>query len=218
MRTIELIGRRARCANLKTDMSMERRQEAAASRLEADNALLETLPGYQNASELQQNKMRGTLVVQELANLPADDDNLAAREEIRRMYCYAAVGALENGGVIWGDGMPFMNPEFFKGAVYARTSDLGELETMIENIGYPCVVFVGEKDPRELASGEADVQHYMHHAALALGRDNSGDMRLWEKTGGGVMHPYHLGKLREMFEHFSKDGPMVWSVRPLREG
>lgn len=196
--------------------------DRSAKDLERDYALLESLEGYQKLTEEQKNIVRGTLLVQKWSDLPPMEaeylgiDREKAREHILPKYCHLAVAALETKGLAERVG----GNKFFDGD-YRPLETLDQVEKLVTDAGFPCVIHVGSKDPMTIDPNYEAAWAGVQHTCLALGRDKQGNIIVWEKDGSG---PYSLTPLKVVYALHQntthrEDEPApktFWAARPLR--
>lgn len=132
-----------------------------------------------------------------------------SQNHVYQWFCSAVVSALEKAEPIKleSGSAEVLDRTFFEGFEYHDNIETeADLETFIEL----------EVNPAEmpLVLDVAGAQFSGLHNALLLGRDQEGNVVVWEKIG--FSKPYRLTTLKQIFAEY---GPgLNWGVRPLRTG
>ena len=124
-----------------------------------------------------------------------------------------AVASLESEGVNLGD-IRLKDKDFFD-AEYNEAGSVDELIDRLNRFGYPCVVHL-KSPPYGNSKG------YVAHSFLVLGKDDKGDIVVWEKNA--PRKKYQVESLKVTFEankgwnwRETQEKPMIYGIRKLRD-
>lgn len=200
--------------------------------------LLESLEGFSKLSERQQRLIRLSLYVQqravrfkegtrmspntkrflgveieEVKRLHEEDSKLISnrlsREQVANWYCHLSAYVLETENIDVS-GLKLIPDDFFD-AEYFDVSQYDEVESRVLDVGFPCVVHIGNPD----IDYYANVEDRMVHTCVALGKDDQGQIIVWEKMNYGL--PYRTTTLSDVFNSYTKLKTVryKWGIRPL---
>lgn len=205
---------------------MSEAYEKAGRELEAQCRLLESLQGYDELTKRQQNIVRGSLVVQKMLETGTETGPVT-RAFKENMYCHTTIAALENPEAMTLEDMRVIPPDYYEATSgYEYLEDYKKVEAFVESAGFPCVVLLAAEDPTKLDPTIEPPMHVMRHSCVALGRDASGEIIIWEKQN--ISRPYRLIPLRQVYDEYklhNKPDPniegrprLMWGTRPLKTG
>lgn len=160
--------------------------------------LLRQTEGYQKLSRRQQQMLTTPLYMEERVNR-TDPENYETsknifQEHTRQFNCHRAVYSIEHEELFTEEGLearlpghgPLEKDQYYSRGRYLIKSGqtLDDVSKHIEDAGFPCVVIMGEAPDRPL------------HSLIALGKDDGGQIILWEKENLGK--PYGLVRLNDV--------------------
>lgn len=128
-----------------------------------------------------------------------------SQSHISEHYCHSVICNLEQGETI--PALPVRPPREFFQADYKGVQNKDELIKIVEQCGFPCVVFIDgfAQIPRRSDAPSP------YHSFLALGHVQNGDILTWEKLRVGC--PYRVTTLDEIYTYQSSS--LFWGVRRL---
>jgi len=181
-------------------------------RLEKSITILKATEGFAVLSSEQRRIIRLTLYITERANrnlvpgmksMGAVGPYSGCRRHLIDRNCHSSLAGVEVENILAvdPDNIP---PDYFE-ANYHDSEKLNEIESKIENFGFPCVVITS------LEGGNENGENTKEHSFLALGR-YKGNIIVWEKTG--FDYPYRVTTLKE--EHSKYGRGHFWGLRKLR--
>jgi hypothetical protein len=202
---------------------MEEKLRKAGENIETQIALLESLEGYAKLTERQQNIIRGSFVLQQMIETGTETGPVT-RAFMNNMYCHSSISALENKEAETLEAMRAIPPDYyFSQSGYGEAEDFSALQRAVESTGFPCVILFASTDPTRIDVVKESPVHSLMHSCLALGRDKSGNIIVWEKMSLGGR--YGLLPLREVHNAYLKlTAPdpnerklgFLFGVRPLK--
>lgn len=186
-------------------------------------AQLEKLEGFQKLNERQQRYIKNSFYVDQrarrLENLDSMDDYKASDHHMDFWYCHAAAAAVEE--AVAGPRTAPYDGSFFEGNYVAlpKHRPRQHVENLIDKAGFPCVVLMSQNETYEHGLSVEELEDDQIHSFLALGRNEAGEIMIWEKQG--LASPYRLVPLQKVFEDYDYSPPFdysryFWAARPLR--
>lgn len=184
-------------------------------------AELEKLVGFQKLNERQQRYIKDSFYAEQrarrLTNPDSMDDYSASDLHMDFWYCHAAAAAVEEAVV--GQRVEPYDGSFFEGNYIPLSKEHPEkdVEDLIVSAGFPCVVLMSMEAEHEPNLPIDELENDQVHSFLALGRNEAGEIMIWEKQG--LASPYRLVPLQEVFKDYSAPFDYTayfWAARPLR--
>ncbi len=137
---------------------------------------------------------------------PKDRKYRLSQNAIANWYCHAAIAGLE-----YEKGLsitPAEVPENFFKTDYHLVASIQNVEKIIENTGFPCVIHIMHHEPVNY-----NESYNAFHSCLALGLNEEGKVMIWEKKGNQL--PFRVVTLDEVYTKYGTYN--LWGARPLNK-
>jgi len=126
-----------------------------------------------------------------------------SQNRIANWYCHASIYSLENEKI--GSIKPEDIPDNFFAADYEKVEKIDDARALILESGFPSIVHISD-DKNNFNDG-----WHQKHSFLALGKNEDGDIVLWEKEGFNL--PFHITTLSQIYKDYCFGH--YWGTRKL---